>query len=104
MKKNSCAILSAEVRSLTVHLRGIVGLPKDIKELLVRHFRRLKGHLHDFRMPRFVGAHVLIGRIDRMPVRIAHRGVDYAAQLAKSLFHTPKASSSESCDLVHFIL
>src|ERR1700730_16922588 len=88
MKKNSCAILSAEVRSLTVHLRGIVGLAKDIKELLVRHFRGLKGHLHDF----------------RMPGRLAHRGVDYAAQLAKSLFHTPKASSSESCDLVHFIL
>src|SRR5947208_5645569 len=54
MEENRRAVLRAEVWSLAVHLRGVVSLPKHIKQLFVAHFRVIESHPHDFRMSRFI--------------------------------------------------
>src|ERR1700688_4782166 len=98
MEKNRCAILSAEVRALAIHLRGVVSFPEHIEQLFEGNFRGVEGDLHDFGMPSFVGADIFICGIDGVAVRIAHRGIDYAGNLAKRFFYSPEASSAKSCD------
>src|ERR1700675_341294 len=104
MEENRSAALSAEVRALTVYLRGAVSIPKDIEQLLEGHFGRIKGDLHDFGVSGFVGTDIFICGIDGVAVGIAHGGVDYAGDLSKRLFNSPEASSTKGCDLVHFTL
>src|SRR6266403_3882825 len=104
MEKNRGAILSAEVRALAIYLCGIVSFPEHIEQLFEGHFSGVESDLHHFGMPGFVGADILICGIDGVAVRIAHSGVNYARNLAKRLFYTPKASSTKGCNLVHFTL
>src|SRR5438034_1818697 len=54
VKENRGAVLSAEIRTLPVHLRGIVDLPKHIQELLVTYLCRVKRHLHYLGMAGFI--------------------------------------------------
>src|ERR1700719_318771 len=104
MEKNRGAVLSAEVRTLAVYLGGGVSRPENIEQLFEGHFSGIKGDLHDFGVPGFVGADIFICGIDGVAVGIAHCGVDYAGDLAKRLFHSPEASSTKSSNLVHFTL
>src|ERR1700681_3690721 len=104
MEKNRGAVLRTKVRALAIYLRGIVSLPEHIEQLFERHFSGIKGDLHHFGVPGFVGADIFICRIDGVAVRISYGGINYAENLAKRLFYSPEASSTKGCNFVHFTL
>src|SRR5437660_7067765 len=95
MEENRRAVLRAEVWSLAVHLRGVVSLPKHIKQLFVAHFRGIESHLHDFRMSRFIRADVFVGRILRFPAAVPHCGIKHSGHALKRRFDAPEAPRSE---------
>src|ERR1700685_486290 len=67
MKENRGAVLRPEVGSLAIRLRRIVNLPEGVQQLRVTQLRRIEGHLHDFRVPRFIRTHIFVGRVWHVP-------------------------------------
>src|SRR6266702_8632355 len=101
MKENRRAVLRTEVRTLAIHLRRVMHLPKHIQQLFVIHFCRVKSHLYHFRVPGFVRAYVFVSRIRRLPAAVAHSGVNYTGHALKRRFHAPEAPRSKSRNLRH---
>src|SRR6266404_3369125 len=94
-------VLRAEIRALAVYLRGVVHLPERIEQLFVAQLCRIEGHLHDFGVPRLVGADVLVRRIFRVAAAIAYRGVDNSGDATKLRLDPPKAPCSKCSGLGH---
>src|SRR5439155_6374835 len=101
MKENRRAILCAEVWTLPVHLCRVVSLPENVEQLFVTHFCRIERHLHHFRMPRFIRAHVFVGRIRHVSTAVAYGGVNHARDLLKRRLNAPKAPRSKRRNLCH---
>src|SRR3979490_823954 len=60
MKEDRGAVLRAEVKALSVHLRRVMHLPESVKQLLIGQRRWIESDLHYFGMPGFIGADVFI--------------------------------------------
>src|SRR6266852_1309900 len=101
MKDNRRAVLRTEVRTLAIHLRRVMHLPKHIQQLFVIHFCRVKSHLYHFRVPSFVRAYVFVSRIRHLPAAVARGGINYTGHALKRRFHAPEASRSKSRKLRH---
>src|SRR5580693_9566951 len=101
MKENRGAVLRAEVRSLAVHLRGIVCLPEHVEQFFVTHLRGIKRDLYHFRVAGFIGAHVLVGRILRMPAAVAYGGINHSRNALERRLHTPEAAGAKCRNLAH---
>src|SRR6266853_2978 len=101
MKENRRAVLRAEIRSLAVHLRRVMSLPENVKQLFVTHFCGIERHLHHFRMPGFVRANVFVGRIRCLPAAVTHGGISQSRHALKRCLHAPETSRSESRYLRH---
>ena len=76
-------------------------LPECIQQLFVTQLRRVKCHLHNFRVSGFVGAHVLIGWIDSVPAAIADNRVDDARNSPERRLDSPKATRAKCRNLCH---
>src|SRR5438309_11446639 len=74
VKENGRPVLRTPVGSLAVELGGIVILPKDFQQLLVRNFRPIVLHLNRFRVPGVVVTHVLVGWVGHSSAGVAYAG------------------------------
>src|SRR5690606_2289357 len=72
VRKNDRAILGTDIVALSHALRGIVGFPKDLQQLLETNFIGLINHTHHLGVTSHPATHLLIGRIGRKPARVSH--------------------------------
>src|SRR5258707_13476931 len=101
MKKNRAAVLRAEVRSLAIHLSGVVSLPECIQQLFVTQYCRVEGHLHYFRVPGFIGANIFVRGVGHLPAAVAYGGIDHSRHAFERGFDAPKTPPSKCRDLSH---
>src|SRR6266704_3053771 len=101
MTENRRAVLRAEVRTLAIHLRRVMHLPKHIQQLSVIHSCRIKSHLYHFRVPGFVRAYVFVSWIRHLPAAVADGGINYTGHALKRRFHAPEAPRCKSRNLRH---
>src|SRR6185437_3242268 len=91
------AVLLAEVRALTVQLRGIVVLPENIEQVFIGNSGGVVIDLDRFRMACGVGANVFVGGVLHLTADVTDAGSGYARNLTKRRFYAPETSSCESC-------
>src|SRR6267154_3181878 len=104
MEENRRPVLCSKIRSLPVHLRWIVHVPKRFHQLLVTHFRWIERHLHHFRMPRRIGADLFVRRIVRLPSAVSHQRLLNSRNHPELLLDSPKTSRRKRCQFTHVLL
>jgi hypothetical protein len=93
--ENRGAVLGANVISLPVEGRGIVGREKYGHQVAKRNLRWIEFDLGHFRMPGVAGANLLVGGILCLAPGIAGNHRMNTAQLIEDRFHTPEATAAE---------
>src|SRR6266568_2550407 len=88
-------VLAPAVRALPVAARRIVRLPEELQQLGVADLARVELDEDRLRLPRSVGADVLVARILRVATRVADRRGDDASHLPEALLHAPEAALRE---------
>src|SRR3979490_2199840 len=96
MKEDSRTILLAPVRPLPVELRGIVVLPEDVEQLVIRKLGGIVIEFDRFGMTGRIRAHRLIGRIGRIAAGVADARRDHSGHLAKGRFDSPETACRKS--------
>jgi len=96
MIKNNRTILRTKVGSLTIASRWIMVPPENVEQLIVGNFCGIERHLDDFRMTRFVAAHILIGWIFGCAPGITDDRILHSLGLPEDRFHAPETARSES--------
>lgn len=95
VEKYRRAVLHADIWPLSIARRGIVILPEDAEEFVVRHLARVVGYLHHFSVAGLSAAHVLIRRVLEITSEITNGSICYAWDIAKSLFYSPEAAGAK---------
>src|SRR6267154_2194131 len=104
MEENRRPVLRSKIRSLPVHLRWIVHVPKGFHQRLVTHILRIKRHLHHFRMPRRIGADLFVRWIFRLPSAVSHQRFLNSRNHPELRLHSPKTSRRKCCQFTHLLL
>lgn len=100
--EDSGAILRSDVRSLPVFRRRVVILPENIEKLFVGDFCRIKNNLHNFGMPRAIGAYHFVCRVLHRPAAVTDGRFENARRRAKGLLHAPEAPGAEGGGFAFF--
>src|SRR5215469_5808542 len=93
--EDDAAVLGSQVRSLTVHLCGIVHREERVEKGLVGEARWIKCDLNDFYMTGSVRTDFFISWMFEIPTLISYNCVDDSCDFVEFCFYTPKASCSE---------
>src|SRR5436305_974004 len=96
MIEDGAAILRSHVRTLPVHLRGIMQAPESLNQLIVTDLRRIEMDLDHFSMACSIGADVLVSRIAQVSALIAGRDILNSFHFPKRCFDSPKAACAKS--------
>src|SRR5882724_4206879 len=104
MEENRRPVLCSKIRSLPVHLRWVVHVPKCFHQRLVTHLLRIKRHLHHFRMPRRIGTDLFVRRIFRLPSAVSHQRLLNSRNHPELRLHSPKTSRRKRCQFTHLLL
>src|SRR5437870_11940080 len=92
MKEDCRAILRTPVRSLPVQLSGIVILPENLHQSLVRNLCRVILNFDCLRMASLIGRDVFIGWILQLPSCISNPRRGHAGELTEGSLNAPKAA------------
>jgi hypothetical protein len=71
MEKDYAPVLRPDIRTLAIHLRGIVRLPEHVQKLIVADFVRIILDLDDFGMTGPISTDILICWIGSVPAFIS---------------------------------
>ncbi len=94
--KDDRAVLAAPfVWTLIVFRCGIVQLPEDIQQIIVRNARRIVAHFDHFHVSGRVGAHIVVGGIVYRAAHVANARSTGPGELAEDFLNTPKATRTE---------
>src|SRR5215468_2711736 len=104
MIENRRPVLRAHVRSLPIHLRWVVHMPKRFDESFVAHFFWIKRQLNNFSMPCPICAHFLVRRILRLSSAVSDNCIFHSRNHPELRFHSPKASRRKRRNLTHLSL
>src|ERR1700720_396964 len=96
MKEDRGTVLCAPVRTLTIQLSGIVVLPEDFQQLVVRKFRRIVVHFDGLGVSGAIGTDLFIRRIGGLSAGITDASRGHTRQLTKCRFHSPETASGKS--------
>ena len=103
--KNSRAVLSSSIGTLSVQCCRIMNHEKDFKQLRKRNNARIEIYLNSFSMTGCLVANFFIGWVFNEPTRISRLHFRYAIYICVYGFHAPKTSTSKGSDfqrIVHF--
>ena len=89
------AVLGTDVIALTVALRRIVALPKNLEQLRVADFGRVVDDEHGLGVPGAAGARLVVGGVRGESTRIADGGRVDAGRLPELALRAPKATETE---------
>lgn len=95
MEVDTSAVLSSTIVSLTVHLSRIDSVEENIQKNVVVAHRWVVVHNDCLGVTRRSGAHLAVGGIFHLAVRVAHGRVLHARNTLVSQFKSPKTSSRE---------
>src|SRR5579859_3589135 len=104
MIENRRSVLCSDVRSLPVHLCRIVHVPERFHQRFVTHFRRVKRHLHHFRMPCPIRADFLVRWLLGLSPAVPDNRIFHAWDHPELRFDSPKATRRKRCNFTHFPL
>src|SRR5438445_8918095 len=96
MKEDCRAILRTPVRTLPVQLSGIVILPENLHQSLVRNLCRVILNFDCLRMASLIGRDVFIGWILQLPSCISNPRRGHAGQLTEGSLNAPKTAGRKS--------
>ncbi len=97
MSKDCAPILRSPVRSLSIHLGGIMQRKKCIQQSLVGKTRWIESNLNNLRMAGAVGTNFFIGWVFEVAAFVSHGRIDNTCDLAETGFNTPKTSCTKCC-------
>src|SRR3989442_15557995 len=95
MKEDGRAVLCAPVGPLTIELRGIVVLPEDFQQLVIRKLRCIVVHFDSLGVSGAISTDVFVSRISRLSAGITDASRNHARQLTKCRFHSPETASGK---------
>ena len=101
MKENRGAVLRAPIGPLAVDLRGIVVLPENFQQIVVRDFRGIVFHFDRFGVAGAIGANFFIGGVLGLATGVADASGGDARHLPEGGFHAPETSRCE-CGFFHW--
>jgi hypothetical protein len=94
--KDDRTTLAAQfIWALIVHRRGIVQLPENVQQIVVRNSRRIVAHLDHFYMSGRVGTYIVVCRIVYRAAHLSNAGSSDVRELAEDLLNAPKATRTE---------
>jgi hypothetical protein len=89
------AVLRADVVALPHALGRIVALPEQLQEVLVARLGRVEHDQHRLGVAGASAADLPVGRVGRMPARVADRGREHARRLPEHALCAPEATEAE---------
>jgi hypothetical protein len=93
--KDDRTTLAAQfIWALIVHRRGIVQLPENVQQIVVRNSRRIVAHFDHFYMSGRVGTYIVC-RIVYRAAHLSNAGSSDVRELAEDLLNAPKATRTE---------
>ena len=91
MGKDDRTTLAAQfIWALIVHRRGIVQLPENVQQIVVRNSRRIVAHFDHFYVSGRVGTYIVVCRIVYRAAHISNAGSSDARELAEDLLNAQK--------------
>ena len=90
MKEDRSAVLSTPIRTLPVHLRGIVILPKDFQQIVILHLGGIKLYLYGFRVAGAICADFFVGWIARYGPRCSQPVSNSLRESGETLLLLPR--------------
>jgi hypothetical protein len=96
--EDDAPILHAAIDELPTVVGRIDLPPEDLEQPLVRHLRRVVGHLDGFDVPRRPGRHLLVGRIRLGASSVARNHARDTGQLLEGRLHAPEAAAGKRGD------
>ena len=94
------AVLRADIVALAHALSGVMAFPEGLEQPLIGELFRVVDDQHHLVVAGQPRADLLVGRIGRMPARVADRGHEYAvAELPEHPLRPPEAAEAENCRL-----
>src|SRR5580692_8594770 len=92
MREDRRTVLIADVGPLAIELRGIVNLPEQVEEPIVRHTLRIIDHFDRLRVSRAVTADLPVRRVLGVAAGVARDGLFDSRKLTKCGFDPPEAA------------
>src|ERR1700728_3248421 len=92
VREDCRTVLIADVWSLAIELRGIVNLPEQIEQLVVRHALGIVNNFDRFRVSSPVTADLTVRRVLRVAAGVARDGLFDSGKLTKCGFDPPAAA------------
>jgi hypothetical protein len=86
------AVLRADVVALAHPLRRVVVLPEELEDRLEARGRGIPDDQHDLVVARPRRAHLFVGRVRRLPARVADGGRPHARRLPEDALGAPEAA------------
>jgi hypothetical protein len=97
MGEDDAAILRAPIRTLAIHLGGIVHREERIQQRLVGKAGWIESDLNDLRMACAVCTNFFISWVFEIAAFVSYGRVDNTCDLSKTGLYSPKTSCSKRC-------